>query len=135
MDVGFAMDGKKWNSFGLTVIFNFIYFEILVNKLTHTKKTKNTIPVFLHFEFDDYEGDLMLLEEENVYSLWRMVPPGIHKFFVSINKIKTTIIFNLPFVENQLSIVFITFSDLIFSKFVIQIQNKFHHLNLKRWTT
>lgn len=41
-------------------------------------------PVTIHFEFDDYEGDLMLKEEPKKYILWRMVPPGTFRYFISI---------------------------------------------------
>lgn len=41
-------------------------------------------PVYLHLDFDDWKGDLMLKKTDNVYSSTRMCPPGKIKFFFTI---------------------------------------------------
>ena len=41
-------------------------------------------PVYLHLSIDDWKGDLMLKETDNMYSVIRMCPPGKLKFFYSV---------------------------------------------------
>ena len=41
-------------------------------------------PVYLHLDFDEWRGDLMLKKADNVYSSTRMCPPGNIKFFYTI---------------------------------------------------
>ena len=62
--------------------------------LPKVSRRHTTIPVYIHFEFDDYEGDRMILEEKNKYIAWRMVPPGSWRYFISVNLLQTSIIYN-----------------------------------------
>jgi hypothetical protein len=41
-------------------------------------------PVYLHLDFDDFKGDLLLKKADNIYSSTRMCPPGKIKFFFTI---------------------------------------------------
>ena len=41
--------------------------------------------VYLHFDFDDYKPDLMVSANAGVYSCYRMIPPGTHHYFMSVN--------------------------------------------------
>ncbi len=43
--------------------------------------------MYLHFDFDDYRPDLMMQGGAGLYSTHRMVPPGVHKFFFTVNGI------------------------------------------------
>jgi len=48
-------------------------------------------PIKLHLDVDNYEGDLMMVDEANerVYEVYRMLPPGPHRYFFTIdNKLK-----------------------------------------------
>jgi len=71
----------------------------------------NEQPVFLHLDFDDFEGDQMIKESDAKYILWRMVPPGIHKYFVSISKFRTSFVYNQPVVDNEEAFVTSTYSS------------------------
>ena len=43
-------------------------------------------PVYIHFDFEDYQPDLMTLEEETgAYVIYRMIPPGKCSYFYTIN--------------------------------------------------
>lgn len=41
-------------------------------------------PVYLHLDFDEWKGDLMLKKADNVYSSTRMCPPGKINYFFTI---------------------------------------------------
>ena len=41
-------------------------------------------PVYLHLDFDEWKGDLMLKKTDTVYSSIRMCPPGNIKYFFTI---------------------------------------------------
>ena len=43
-------------------------------------------PIDLHLELDHYKPDLMLPQtrNENVYEVYRMLPPGSHKYFFTV---------------------------------------------------
>ncbi|CDW83691.1 UNKNOWN [Stylonychia lemnae] len=56
--------------------------------------------VYIHFEFDDYEGDQMIKERDQKYIIWRMVPPGIHRYFISILKFRLSFVHNQKFIDN-----------------------------------
>eukprot|EP00347_Sterkiella_histriomuscorum_P017331 403349792 len=43
------------------------------------------VEVYLHFDFDDYKPDLMPPTSAGMYQTWRMVPPGTHHYFMSVN--------------------------------------------------
>ena len=48
-------------------------------------------PIDLHLEHDHYKPDLMLPQKKNekVYEVYRMLPPGTHKYFFTVaNEIK-----------------------------------------------
>ena len=44
------------------------------------------VPINLHLDIDHFEGDMMLPDENNpnLYEIWRMLPPGKHKYFYSV---------------------------------------------------
>jgi len=42
-------------------------------------------PVYLHFDFDGFKGDLMFEEGSQWHCVHRMVPPGSHSYFFSYN--------------------------------------------------
>jgi hypothetical protein len=43
-------------------------------------------PINLHLDIDHFEGDLMTANDnENVYEVYRMLPPGPHRYFYSID--------------------------------------------------
>ena len=41
--------------------------------------------VNLHFDFDEFAPDLMPSTNAGVYSIYKMVPPGTHYYFMSVN--------------------------------------------------
>jgi len=41
-------------------------------------------------EFDGYQPDLMVRQEEGKYLVWRMIPPGQHSYFFTIGKDKVS---------------------------------------------
>lgn len=41
--------------------------------------------MYLHFDFDEFIPDLMVSPNAGVYSTWRMIPPGFHQYFFSVN--------------------------------------------------
>ncbi len=59
MLAGCVKDGEKWNLNGLIVTF--WSFNPLVNRWA---SRKNELPVYLHLDFDSYEGDLMIKESD-----------------------------------------------------------------------
>ena len=43
-------------------------------------------PIKLHLDIDHFEGDLMTTEaDEKVYEIYRMLPPGSHRYFYSVD--------------------------------------------------
>ena len=54
----------------------------------------------MHFDFDDYEADLTIKESGQTFILWRMVPPGAHKYFTSIQLFRTSFIYNQIYMES-----------------------------------
>ena len=43
-------------------------------------------PIKLHLEIDEYNGDLMMQgDNEKVYEVYRMLPPGDHRYFFSVD--------------------------------------------------
>ena len=54
-----------------------MYFEI--------KSIKLEANVYIHFDFDQYKPDLVTNGDvPGLYALYRMVPPGNHKYFFTI---------------------------------------------------
>ena len=43
-------------------------------------------PVFIHFEFDDWEPGLLTLQEgaKDTWECYRRIPPGQHRYFYSV---------------------------------------------------
>jgi NLR family CARD domain-containing protein 3 len=41
--------------------------------------------VYLHIAFDGYQPDLMLQSSAGMYQTYRMIPPGVHRYFFSFN--------------------------------------------------
>ena len=66
-------------------------------------------PVYMHFEFDNFEGDLMIEEEPKKYILWRMIPPGQFKYFISVRYNQTSIAYNQKILDNSETFVIILF--------------------------
>jgi hypothetical protein len=40
--------------------------------------------VKIHFEIEDFKGDLMLRVDDSLYRITRMLPPGTHRYFFTI---------------------------------------------------
>lgn len=47
-------------------------------------------PVYIHFDFNNYLAELMISEDEKVFSYTTMWPPGLIKYFFTVNKIPVT---------------------------------------------
>lgn len=42
-------------------------------------------PVYIHFEFNNYKPELMNKENAVKFSLYRMIPPGEHSYFYTVD--------------------------------------------------
>ena len=44
-------------------------------------------PIKLHLDVDHFEGDLMMQDEEDesVYEVYRMLPPGPHRYYYTVD--------------------------------------------------
>lgn len=64
------------------------HFQYLPGKSDDNPNHDNFIPINLHLDIDHFEGDLMMLQDEGaeqkVYDVYRMMPPGPHRYFYSV---------------------------------------------------
>jgi hypothetical protein len=42
-------------------------------------------PVYIHFDFDNFQPDLMVKENDKTFVIWRMIPPGRSSYFFTFD--------------------------------------------------
>jgi hypothetical protein len=52
-------------------------------------------------EFDGFQPDMMVEECTNKFIVWRMVPPGKHRYFFSIGTQKVTYSYDQPYDKDK----------------------------------
>ena len=84
--------------------------------------------VFIHFDFDKYQPDFMPKgEHPGVYTIFRMIPPGNHKFFFTIEGNFTLSVSHRKFALDVPSFIFL--KDRLDYYYPDAVEKKMKYLN------